>query len=346
MTHNTIAVAVMTAIGETTLESRPRPVPSPGEVLVEVASVGVCGSDVHWYTDGHIGNTWVRGPLVLGHEASGTIVEVGAGVPPERVGQRVAIEPGIPCRRCTQCLAGHYNLCADVKFYATPPVDGAFATHVLTDQHFAHPVPEILDDDQAALIEPLAVAVWAARKAQLKLGDRVLISGAGTIGLLSLQVARAAGALVSVSDPSSHRRDLARRLGAHTVIDPTAGPVDGTFDVLLECSGSGAAILSGISLLGPAGRAVLVGMAADPHVSIPLDALQGRELTLTGTFRYANVYPEAIRLAAERLVVSGDLVTSHHGLDDVHAALTISSRDPLSIKPIVNPNRPTKGSTA
>lgn len=337
---SSISVAVMAERGVTIVEQRPVPVPGPRDVLVEVAAVGVCGSDVHWYLDGHIGDTWVTDPLVLGHEASGRIVAVGDAVDASRIGERVALEPGVPCRECAQCLAGRYNLCADVRFFATPPIDGAFATHVVIDHAFAHPVPDSLGDEEVALVEPLAVAVWAARAARVALGDRVLVTGAGPIGLLVMQVARAAGATVTVSDVAEHRLEVATELGATATHTAGGTPLpDRGFDVLIECSGAGAAIAGGVRSLAPAGRAVFVGMSPDPSVAIPLDVVQGRELTLTGTFRYANTYPTAIDLAARGAVDLTRLVTSRHGLDDVHAALTRSHDDPTAIKAVVVPKR-------
>jgi L-iditol 2-dehydrogenase len=337
-------VAVMDAVDTTRVEQRPMPPLERAQVLVRIASVGVCGSDLHWYHDGRIGDTRVEAPLVLGHEASGRIVAVGPDVSTDRLGQRVALEPGIPCRTCAECLAGRYNLCASVRFFATPPIDGAFAEYVVIDETFAHPVPDTLSDDEAALIEPLSVAVWAARKAAVTAGDRVLVTGAGPIGLLAIQVARVFGATtVTASDVAPARLALAGAVGADTMHSPLDGAVEpGAYDVLLECSGAPAAISAGIRALAPAGRAVLVGMSASREVAIPLDAIQGREIVLTGTFRYANVYPTAIALAASGRVDLARLVTSHHGLDDVHGALSISSVDPDSIKAMVTPHAPSE----
>ncbi|MCW2163299.1 L-iditol 2-dehydrogenase [Microbacterium hydrothermale] len=332
-------VAVMTAVKKTVLETRAIAPLGVDEVLVEVRSVGVCGSDVHWYRDGRIGSTVVTEPLVLGHEASGVIVGVGEGVPPHRVGSRVTLEPGVPCGRCALCRSGRYNLCPDVRFFATPPVDGAFATHVVTRSDFAHDVPDSLDDDEAALIEPLAVAMWAVRKASVTLGDRVLVSGAGPIGLLVLQVARATGAEVCVSDVVTDRLVIAAQAGATNTIDARAGELPSGFTVLIECSGADAAINAGLSALGPAGRAVLVGMSADGRTAVPLDVIQSREISLTGTFRYAHQYPDAIALAASGRIDLRALVTSVHPLGDVHAALMLTGRDPSALKPMVHPQQ-------
>jgi L-iditol 2-dehydrogenase len=184
-------------------------------VLVRVRAVGICGSDVHYYQHGRIGRYVVEQPLVLGHEASGEIVAVGEGVAAERIGERVAVEPGIPCRRCAYCKGGRYNLCPDVVFLATPPVDGAFAEYLTVPADFAHPVPRDLSFAVAALVEPTAVAVHAARLGQVGPGASCLVFGAGPVGLLLAQVLRAFGASrVDVVDPEPSRRDLAERLGA------------------------------------------------------------------------------------------------------------------------------------
>ena len=158
------AVLVPAASGQTgriELEERAAPEPGPGEVLVDVRAVGVCGSDVHYYEHGRIGDFVVEEPMVLGHESAGVISAVGPGVIGLAVGQRVSVEPGVPDRSCPQCLAGRYNLCPQMRFFATPPIDGAFAEQVVVHQAFAHPVPDSMSDDDAALLEPLSVGVWA-----------------------------------------------------------------------------------------------------------------------------------------------------------------------------------------
>ena len=336
----TMTVSVLRAAGELALEERPVPRPGPGEVLVEVGSVGVCGSDVHYYRHGRIGDYVVDSPLVLGHEAGGRVVAVGAGVDPQRLGQRVAMEPGVPCRQCRECKTGRYNLCPDVRFFATPPVDGAFAEYVVLAADFAHPVPDSLSDDAAGLIEPLSVGVWACGKAGVGAGTRLLISGAGPIGLITAQVARALGATaVVVSDIAPARLEAARRCGATQTLDARdPGAAAGLeVDAFIDCSGAPAAVRAGLAAVRPAGTVVLVGMGAD-ELTLPISLVQGRELTITGTFRYANTYPTAIALAAAGLVDLDSLVTGHYGLDDVETALNQDSA-PGAIKTIVRPSQ-------
>jgi L-iditol 2-dehydrogenase len=333
--------AVLVEAGRIELEERAAPEPGPGEVLVDVRAVGVCGSDVHYYEHGRIGDFVVEAPMVLGHESAGVITAVGPGVTGLAVGQRVSVEPGVPDRSCAQCLAGRYNLCPDMRFFATPPIDGAFAEQVVVHQAFAHPVPDSMSDDAAALLEPLSVGIWACRKGRVGAGSRVLVTGAGPIGLVAVQTALAFGATsVVVSDVNPARLELAGALGATELVDARSTSVTEIEPptVLLECSGFPPAINQGIRALDRAGRAVLVGMGGD-EIPLPLSAVQGRELEVTGTFRYANTWPTAIALVAAGRVDLDRLVTGHYGLADAEKSLTVGRSDPSSIKVIVHPDR-------
>jgi L-iditol 2-dehydrogenase len=333
----TMRASVLTRPGSLELAEREVPRPGPGEVLVAVRSVGVCGSDVHYYQHGRIADFVVTSPLVLGHETSGVIAAVGDGVDPGRLGARVAIEPGTPCGHCTQCKAGRYNLCPDMRFYATPPFDGSLAEYVISRADLAFDLPDEVSDDAAALLEPLSVGIWATAKAQIGAGSRVLIAGAGPIGLVNAQVARARGATdVTVTDIAADRLEAAQRNGATAVVtagqDPGAG-----YDAFIDCSGAPAAITAGVTALGPAGRAVLVGMGPDT-ITLPFGPLQARELTITGTFRYANTWPTAIALAATGAVQLDALVTGRFGLAEAEQAL-LSTSQPGTIKSVIEPWR-------
>src|SRR3982751_1823654 len=232
--------AVLHGPGEVVIEERSVPRPGPAEVVVRVRSVGVCGSDTHYYDHGRIGSFVVEAPLVLGHEAAGEVTELGSGVTRLTVGQRVSVEPGVPDLTCPQCLAGRYNLCPGMRFFATPPIDGALAEYVVVHAAFAHPVPDGSSDDAAALLEPLSVGIWACRKGGVTAGSRVLVTGAGPIGLVSVQAALAFGATEVVgSDVHPARLALARELGATETVDVrTASLIDlpRPPEVLLECS--------------------------------------------------------------------------------------------------------------
>ena len=335
----TMRVSVLRGIGDIEVESRPVPSPGAGEVLVRVGSVGICGSDIHYFRHGRIADFVVREPLILGHEAGGHIVAVGAGVDPGRIGQAVAMEPGVPDRTCRECKAGRYNLCPDVRFFATPPIDGAFAEYVVLAADFAHPVPDSMSEDAAGLIEPLAVGVWACQKVGVGAGSRVLIAGAGPIGIMNVQVAKALGAAeIIVSDIAPARLAAATGFGATRVLDArTENAVDAGIEVdaFIDCSGAEVAVRQGIRAVRPAGHVALVGMGAD-EISLPVGLIQGRELTITGTFRYANVYPTAIALATAGLVDLDGMVTGHFGLDDVAEALSQDGKAD-TMKVIVRP---------
>jgi L-iditol 2-dehydrogenase len=329
--------AVLHGTHDLRIEDRERPTPSAGEVLVAIGAVGICGSDMHYYEHGRIGDFVVDAPMVIGHESAGRIVEVGAGVSSGRIGQLVALEPGVPDRTCEECLKGRYNLCPNVRFFATPPVDGSIARFVAIDALFAHPAPEGLGAVQAAMAEPVSVGVWACEKAKVSLGDRVLVTGAGPVGLLAAQVARNAGAgRVVLTDVSEFRLSVAERLGFAT--QSAAEPLTERFDVLLECSGSQAAVTSGIGALAPAGRAVLIGMGADV-VPLQVPVVQNRELTISGIFRYANTYPIALHLIATGAVDVDAVVTHRFSLEETEAALTVARRDPQALKAVVEPGK-------
>ena len=330
--------SVMTDVGTLEIEDRPVPAPGPYEVLVEVAAVGVCGSDVHYYRHGRIGDFVVEDPMILGHELSGRIAAVGERVDPTRVGQRVAVEPQHPCRRCKQCTAGRYNLCPYMEFYATPPIDGAFCRYVTIDAEFAHPVPDSMSDDAAALLEPLSVAITTMRKAGVEPGSSILIAGAGPIGVLCAQTARAFGASrIVVTDLLASRREKALQFGATEALDPTAVDVSAIepVDAFVDATGVPAAVVSGIKAVGPAGHVVLVGMGADEY-ALPVSHIANLEITVTGVFRYTDTWPAAIHLVSSGAIDLDSMVTGRYDLEHVADALD-SDTDPASLKSIVNP---------
>ena len=328
--------AVLHGVGDLRVEDRPMPVPGPDEVVVEIRSVGICGSDVHYYEHGRIGDYVVNSPMVLGHESSGVIVDAGTtGMP---VGQRVAIEPGIPCGHCEQCRRGTYNLCPNVVFFATPPVDGSLARYVAVHKAFAHPVPDSMSDDAAALIEPLSVGLWANRRAGTGIGSRVLVTGAGPIGVLCALTARAAGAgWVGLADVHPARLEAAGAFDVDDVIDARAGVDYAGYrpDVLLECSGVAPVVSAGITALQPLGRAVLVGMGASAEQTLPVATIQNRELVVTGTFRYAHTYPDAIALVSGGRIDLDALVGARLPLDESERALKMGHTDPSVLKTVV-----------
>src|SRR5215204_1129536 len=322
MMHN--RAAVMYGTHDVRLEDKPVPEPGPKDVMVEIKAVGVCGSDVHYYEEGRIGSFVVREPLILGHESMGTVVALGEGATKHEVGERVTLEPGVPDGTCRECRAGRYNLCPNVRFFATPPIDGAFTNYVSIHEDFAFSLPDGLSDNAGALMEPLSVGIWACKKGEVTAGDHVLVTGAGPIGLLAMQVGFAQGA--------THALNVAWEPLDEASVEA---------EVLIECSGNERALGDGIRCVRPAGIVVVVGMGPNEETSVPLAFIQTREITLTGTFRYANTYPTAIDLAATGKVDLDAMVTSHYDLAETEEALQASRQDPANVKPMVIPNEST-----
>lgn len=337
---DTMLTSVLTQPKSIELQRVNSPQPGPGQVLMRVTAVGVCGSDTHFYETGVIGDIVVDGPVVLGHETAGEIVAVGDGVDPGRIGTQVAIEPQMPCRRCDFCKEGSYHLCTDMRFYGAYPVDGSFSEYALIDDDFAHTVPTTMTAEEAALVEPVSVAIHACRRGNVTAGSRVLITGAGPIGILCAQVACAFGATeVVISDPIPHRRDYAAAHGASTVLDPAAGGLERYekhFTVYIDASANARAILSAFPTIRPGGIAVLVGMGGQ-ELQIPIAMIQHREIMLTGTYRYVNTWPTAIELIATGAIEVKSLVTGRFGLDGVEEALMKAKTDPTAIKTMIIP---------
>ncbi|KTG10040.1 alcohol dehydrogenase [Haloprofundus marisrubri] len=313
------------------IAERDRPEPGENEVLVRMRSVGICGSDVHYYEHGRIGDYVVDSPLVLGHESAGEVVETGAAVDDLHVGDRVTLEPGVPCGRddCEYCRSDEYNLCPDVHFMATPPDDGAFAEFVAWPADYAYRLPESVSLQAGALIEPLSVGIHVCRRAGVGLGDAVYISGCGPIGLLAMEVARVAGAEpIIATDVLPSKLERARERGAIAVNvaedDPIAAvekATDGRFaDVVIEASGAAPAIENTLDVVRRGGTVVLVGLAADSVVPFDTNEIIDNELDLLGSFRYRHTYPTAIELLANEQVDVEGLVDFEMGLDDVDEA--------------------------
>ena len=323
--------AVLHGVDDLRLDERPIPVPAAGELLIAVGVVGICGSDVHYLKCGRIGPFIVNAPMVLGHESGGTVVEVGAGVTAFQVGDRVAIEPGVPCRTCAFCKCGRYNLCADVRFLATPPIDGSMAGFMVHAADFCYRLPDHVQLEEAAMLEPLSVGVHACRRGGVGIGSKVLVTGAGPIGLTSLLAAHAAGAdYVAVTDLVEGRLNHARRAGADATTD--ASSVDATrelaesvggFHVAIDCSGAESAVRDAIAATRSGGKVVLVGMGAD-ELTLPIVESATREVDLLGVFRYANTYPTALSMVASRRVDVASLITDRYPLEEVQEAFRVA----------------------
>ncbi|WP_326613103.1 NAD(P)-dependent alcohol dehydrogenase [Streptomyces scopuliridis] len=330
--------AVLYGPGDLRIEDRALRPLGPDDVLVTVDAVGVCGSDMHYFAQGRNGQNVLRQPTVLGHEAAGVITAKGSAVP-LAVGTRVAVEPAVGCGTCPTCRSGRYNLCPVGTCFGSPPTDGTFAEHIVAAGRAVHPLPDAIPLEAGALIEPLAVAVWAVQRAGVEFGDRVLVTGAGPIGVLVMQVARAAGATeVIVTDVNDARLAQALALGASAVINTAGQAPDLTgIDRLLECSAHPAALWQGLRTLRPAGRAIVVGQAPPSVDGLPLAHLQRWEIELSTAFRSAHAFPTAIALAAEGRVDLAGVLTGRFPLDLAADALRAPGADPAHLKVVVRP---------
>lgn len=329
--------AVMTAIRSIEIQERPVPVPAPHEVLVQIEYVGVCGSDVHYYEHGRIGDYVVTGPLVLGHEVAGTVVETGSSVQNLKPGDRVALEPQITCGTCEFCKKGLYNLCRSVRFFATPPIDGVFQEYAVHPANLCFKLPDAVSTLAGALIEPLSVGLHAAFQGGAGLGQTAVVTGTGCIGLTALLALRACGvSRIGVTDLFDKRLEKANALGASAVFNSrTASPVPGIlaitdgrgFDLAIETTGSAAAVEQMVEAAKPGATIVLVGYSADGKMTIPLAQSLDKEITYKTIFRYRNSYPRAIAsIAGGQIDVQG-IVSHQYDFDHIQDALEDAIRN-------------------
>jgi len=288
---------------DVTFAQQPKPtLTSDHDVLVAINYTGICGSDVHYWEHGRIGSFILKEPMVLGHESAGTIVEVGSAVKTLLVGDRVALEPGTPCRRCESCLSGHYNLCPLMKFAATPPYGGTLTGYYTSPEDFCYKLPSHVTLQEGALLEPLAVAVHITKQAEIKPGQTVVVMGAGPVGLLCCAVAKAYGASTVVSvDIQPQRLEFAKSYAAtHTftparvsaaenaenLLKSTGLPSTGA-DAVIDASGAEPSIQTSIHVVRRGGIYVQGGMGK-PDITFPIMELCVKEVTAKGSFRYGS----------------------------------------------------------
>ena len=317
---------------ELRLHDEPDPSPAPGEVLVRVTAVGLCGSDRHWLLEGGIGDAQLEHPLVLGHEFAG-VVASGS-----REGQRVAVDPAVPCGACEPCAAGLEHLCPAVRFAGHSPTDGALRTLLPWPERLVHPVPEALTDVEAALAEPLGVALHAFDLGHVRPGVGVGVFGCGPLGLLLVQLLQMAGASpIVATDVLAHRVAAAEGLGATHAVLAGELALDKGLEVAFEVAGDDGAVDEAVASLQPGGRLVLVGIPDDDRSSFRASPARRKGLTLLLTRRMrAADLPRALRLAAERRIDLAPLVSGRYALDewsDAFAAL----RERRGLKVVIEP---------
>ncbi len=300
------------------------------EVLVKLEYVGICGSDVHYLEHGAIGDFVVNGDFILGHECAGEIVEIGSKVTDLQIGDKVALEPGCTCGQCEFCKTGKYNLCPDVEFLATPPYHGCLENYIAFPANMCFKLPENITSKEGALVEPLAVGMHAAAQGNVKLGDSVVILGAGCIGLVTLLACKAYGATdITVVDVMQKRLDYAMKLGATRVIN--AREVDTVkameeitkgkgSDVVIETAGSKITYQQTAYLVKRGGTIVLVGMAPEDIIEYNFAKILAKEAMINSVFRYRNIYPKAINAIAKGIIDVSGIVTHEFDFEDTAKA--------------------------
>jgi len=320
-----------------------RPTWAPVRVLIRVHTGGICGSDLHYYHHGGFGAVRIKAPMVLGHELSGVVVETGSVVADVKPGQRVAVNPSLPCGECEQCRLGQRNHCTDMRFFGSamrwPHVDGGFRDHLVCAAEQAIPIADSVSFGEAALCEPLAVCLHAVRQAGELLGKRVLITGAGPIGALMVVAARLAGAAdITITDVMAAPLEMAARLGADRTLDvgtnrdaiADEASHGGKFDVYFEAAGSAPALASALPELRPKGICVLIGQGAE--ISLQVSSLIGREIEMRGTFRFDREFQLAVDYLGKGLLPVKQAITATLPVDRAVEAFDLASDKRVSTK--------------
>ena len=339
--NGTMKVAVMEGIGKMGYIERPIPEVKPDEVLVKLEYVGICGSDMHYYETGAIGNYVVEPPFVLGHEPGGTVVEVGSNVKHLKVGDRVALEPGKTCGKCEFCRSGKYNLCPDVIFFATPPVDGVFQEYVAHEAALCFKLPDNVSTLEGALIEPLAVGFHAANQGGAHAGQTAVVMGAGCIGLVSMMALKAEGvSKVYVVDVMQKRLDKALELGADGVINAMEVDTveelmrltDGAgCDLAIETAGTEITTRQCVHAVKKGATIVCVGYSKTGEMTLPMSLALDKEVRFETVFRYRHIYPMAIDAVAAGKVNLKGIVTDIFEFNDIQNAMDRSVADKANI---------------
>lgn len=334
---------VIHAARDLRIEEREDVAPGPGQVEVAIEAGGICGSDLHYYQHGGFGTVRVREPMILGHEVAGRIVTLGEGASGFAVGDRVAISPSRPCNRCTYCLRGMQNHCLNMRFYGSampmPHIQGAFRQRLVAEAWQCHKVADSISIQEAAFAEPLAVTLHAVARAGSLLGKRVLVTGCGPIGVLTIMAARAHGAAeIVATDLVDNVLTKAEQAGADRTINVASNPAEldalsankGTFDVQFEASGSERAVRAGLEVLKPRGVLVQLGLGGD--VSIPQNLVVAKEIEMKGTFRFHEEFALAVALINRRTIDPRPLLTGVYSLEDAAKAFELAGDRSRSMK--------------
>ncbi|KAK4938323.1 hypothetical protein LTR10_021207 [Elasticomyces elasticus] len=322
------------------LKSEPIPKPGPRQCLIHVRATGICGSDVHFWKKGHIGDMVVVGENGLGHESAGVVIDTGEGVTRFKKGDRVALECGIPCSKptCYYCRTGQYNACPDVVFFSTPPHHGTLRRYHVHPEDWLHPLPDELNFEEGSLLEPLSVALAGIDRSGVRLGDPVLICGAGPIGLVTLLAAHAAGANpIVIVDLDENRLKIAKSLLARVrtirvdvemsgkdVGEQVKAALGKEAKLAFECTGAESSVQSAIYSCRFGGMVFVIGCGKD-FQTIPFSYMSAREIDLKFQYRYHDTYPKAIDLVSAGLIDLKPLVTHRYSLENGEEAFKTAS---------------------
>lgn len=324
------------APGDLRLIEIEKPTPGPGEVLVQVKEVGVCASDVHYFNEGRIGDAVVKEPIIMGHEFAGVIAEVGSGVTNVKAGDRVAVEPGIPCHTCDVCLAGDHNLCRNIKFCGTPPYDGALRDFMTWPAQLVEPIPDSMSLGEAAMLEPLAVGVYAVEITGDVRGKTIGVLGAGAVGLSILQAAKAAGCGDAfVTEPLQKRRELAQKLGADNIFDANdpelvdivkAATGGRGLDIVFEAAGENEAVVQATEMVRPGGIVVIGGIPREDSMTVTASTIRRKGLTIKMLRRSKDTLRRSIEMVKQGKADVASYITHRFPLEQVEDAF-VTARD-------------------
>lgn len=341
----TVRAAKMYAPGDIRLVEMEKPIPGEGEVLVRVRAVGICASDVHYFRDGRIGDAVVTEPFILGHEFAGEIAEVGPGVTNVKPGDRVAVEPSIPCHECDVCAAGDYNLCRNVKFCGTPPYHGSMCEFLAWPASLVETVPDSMSLGEAAMLEPLAVGVYAVEISPDIRGKTIGVLGVGAIGLSILQAAKAAGCGEAfVTDPLPTRLAIARELGADRTFDADKDVVEAVkeatggrgLDVVYEAAGENEAVCQATEMVRPSGWVIIGGIPREDSMTVTASVVRRKGVTMRLVRRSKDTLRRSIHLVEEGKVDVASYITHKFPLDRVMEAFEIArDRKDVSVRVLV-----------
>ncbi|XP_004513687.1 sorbitol dehydrogenase [Cicer arietinum] len=340
-------------VGLNNLKIQPFNLPTlgPHDVRIRMKAVGICGSDVHYLKTLRCADFIVKEPMVIGHECAGIIEEVGSQVKTLVAGDRVAVEPGISCWRCNHCKLGRYNLCPEMKFFATPPVHGSLANQIVHPADLCFKLPDNVSLEEGAMCEPLSVGVHACRRANIGPETNVLIMGAGPIGLVTMLSARAFGApKIVIVDVDDHRLSVAKNLGADDIVKVSTNIQDvgeevkkihnvmeGGVDVTFDCAGFDKTMTTALAATQPGGKVCLVGMGHS-EMTVPLTPAAAREVDVIGIFRYKNTWPLCLEFIKSGKIDVKPLITHRFGFSqkEVEEAFETSARGGNAIKVMFN----------